>query len=241
MTAIRTFGDASALSQAAADHWVEIAAKAINQHERFSVALSGGSTPRTLYQLLASDAYKSRIDWEKVHIFWGDERCVPPDDAESCYRMAKETLLDYVPIPPSQIYRISGEIQPEEAAAEYEKNLRHFFSGDWPRFDLILLGMGDDGHTASLFPDTAALDETTKWVTANYAPTVAQHWRVTLTIPTINNAANIDFLVSGTAKAERLKQVLKNPPTDHELPSQLIDPFNGALTWFVDRTAASSL
>lgn len=241
MRDLRLLPDADSLAQAAADHINELAAKAIAEQGRFSIALSGGSTPRALYERLATEPYIKRIEWSKVHFFWGDERCVPPDDADSCYRMARESLLDHIPTPPSQIHRIQGELKPDEAAKNYEQVLRGIFPGHLPRFDLILLGMGDDGHTASLFPNTPALDITDKWVTANHVTTVKQNWRVTLTAPAINAAANVAFLVAGTGKAERLNQVLNGAYTPHQLPSQLINPRDGHLIWFVDQAAAAQL
>jgi len=241
MKDIRILPNADALAKAAADHIVKLAAKAITESGRFSIALSGGSTPRTLYQLLAAEPYIKQIDWQNVHFFWGDERSVPPDDTDSCYLMARESLLNHISTPAAQIHRIHGELKPAESAEDYEKTLRTFFTAKLPRFDLILLGMGDDGHTASLFPNTTALDETGKWVTSNYVTTVKQNWRVTLTAPAINAAANIAFLVSGSGKAERLQQVLQGKYQPRELPSQLINPTEGNLIWFVDQPAAEKL
>lgn len=241
MKDIRILPNADSLAKAAADYIIEVAAKAIAKSGRFSIALSGGSTPRALYQLLAAEPYIKQINWQNVHFFWGDERCVPPDDADSCYRMARESLLNHISTPAAQIYRIHGELKPAEAAEDYEKTLRAFFLADLPCFDLILLGMGDDGHTASLFPNTTALDETDKWVTSNYVTTVKQNWRVTLTAPAINAAANIAFLVSGLGKAERLQQVLHGEYQPRELPSQLINPTEGNLIWFIDQPAAAKL
>lgn len=239
MTEIKIATSAEQLAQRAAQHLVELARRAITERDRFSLALSGGSTPYALYQLLAQPPYNDQVDWSKVYIFWGDERCVPPDHTDSSYRMARESLLESVPIPESQIYRIQGEINPAEAAAEYETILRSFFAGD-PRFDLILLGMGDDGHTASLFPGTKALDENQRWVIENYVE-VKSMWRVTLTPKAINNAANIAFLVSGAGKAERLRQVIRGEYQPHALPSQLVRPVRGKLVWMIDQAAAARL
>lgn len=240
MRSIRIQPDAEHLMQAAAEMVVSVAAKAITERGRFSIALSGGSTPRALYRLLASVPYWEQIDWGKAHLFWGDERCVPQDDDESNYRMTRESLIEQVPLPAANIHRVHGEMPPAEAAAAYEEELRQFFAGDIPRFDLILLGMGDDGHTASLFPHTAALDETEKWVMANY---VAQKnvWRITLTVPVINAAWQVAFLISGAEKAGRLREVLYGTHQPHDLPSQLIQPTRGTLVWLLDTAAASAL
>ena len=175
-------------------------------------------------------------------MFWGDERCVPPNHVDSCYRMAREKLLDHVPIPAENIHRMQGEIRPDEAAVRYEDTLRNFFGNDslYPRFDLILLGMGDDGHTASLFPGTNAVLEEKRWVIENYVP-AKQMWRITLTKTAINAAANVSFLVSGSGKAQRLQQVIQGDYNQDLLPAQLIQPQNGTLTWFVDQDAASKL
>ncbi len=240
MTNIRIAPDVNALARTAAETIQNIAETAIGETGRFSIALSGGSTPKTLFELLAS-AYKDRIDWSKTDIFWSDERCVPPDDVDSNYHMARETLLDRVPLPASNIYRIKGELPPDDGAAHYEEILRAYFYGQLPRFDLILLGMGDDGHTASLFPGTAVLTEQVRWVVPNHVSTVKQTWRITFTAPVINNAANVMFLVAGAGKAERLKQVLQGEYRPIELPSQLIKPTNGTLIWAVDQAAASLL
>jgi 6-phosphogluconolactonase len=239
MTEIKIASNAEQLAQRAAQYLVELAGRAITERDRFSLALSGGSTPYALYQLLAHPPYVDQVEWSKVHIFWGDERCVPPEDADSSYRAARESLLDSAPIPESQIYRIKGEINPAEAASEYEQIIVSFFGGE-PRFDLILLGMGDDGHTASLFPGTKALDENQRWVIENYVE-VKNMWRVTLTPKAINNAANIAFLVSGVGKAERLRQVIRGSYQPHILPSQLVKPVKGKLIWLVDQAAAAQL
>ncbi len=240
MSSIHEFPDGSSLAVGAAEQIIALASTAIAEHGRFSIALSGGSTPQRLYELLATPAYAERIDWQRTHIFWGDERCVPPEHADSCYRMAREALLDHVPVPPDNIRRIQGELAPDEAAAKYERILHHFFDQQTPRIDLILLGMGDDGHTASLFPGTKALHEETRWVIENYVE-VKHMWRVTLTKTAINAAANVMFLVSGSGKAERLYQVIQGPYVPYELPSQMIKPENGNLMWFVDHDAAHLL
>ena len=240
MTNIRIAPDVAGLARMAADTIQDLADSAIGQTGRFSIALSGGSTPKTLFQLLAAE-YKEKIDWANTYIFWGDERCVPPDDTDSNYKMAHETLLDHVPLPAANIYRIKGELPPEDGAMQYEETLRVYFQNQLPRLDLILLGMGDDGHTASLFPGTDALNERQRWVIPNHVTTAKQTWRITFTVPVINNAANVMFLVAGSGKAERLKQVVQGAYAPNKLPSQIIKPTNGNLIWAVDHAAASLL
>ncbi|MFI5272646.1 MAG: 6-phosphogluconolactonase [Ktedonobacterales bacterium] len=211
---------------------------------RFSVALSGGNTPRALHALLATLPMREQVPGEIVQFFWGDDRCVTPDDPESNYRMARETLLDYIPINPSQVHRIATEMtDPAAAAALYAGELRrdfHLQPGQLPRFDLIYLGMGGDGHTASLFPHTAALGETDRLVVANAVPKLGVN-RITLTVLVINSAANVAFLVAGADKAPALAAVLDGPHAPDEYPSQLIHPTGGELYWFVDRPAAAQL
>lgn len=239
MSKVKTFPDLVKLSRAAAEFFVTVAKDAIEDRERFTTALSGGSTPESLYALLGSDAYAARLDWSKVHIFWGDERCVPPDHLDSNYRMARQALLDNVPIPPSNVYRIRGELKPDEAAADYESQLRSFFGGE-PRFDLVLLGMGADGHTASLFPRSTALEAGEALVVATYVDEL-RVWRVTLTANAINSAANVVFLVAGKSKAERVKQAIEGDANPRDLPARLIAPKNGKLIWLIDEEAASLL
>jgi 6-phosphogluconolactonase len=240
MTNLRVAPDPAALARMAANTIQDLAHTAISQTGRFTIALSGGSTPKALFQLLASD-YQEKIGWKNTYVFWGDERCVPPDDADSNYKMARETLLDHVPLPASNVYRIKGELPPEEGAVQYEETLRGVFNNQLPRLDLILLGMGDDGHTASLFLGTDVLNERQKWVIPNHVLTANQTWRITLTLPVINNAANVMFLVAGTGKAETLKRVLQGDYKPNELPSQLIKPTDGNLIWAVDHAAESLL
>ncbi len=232
---------AEEVARAAARRFVELAQRAGGERGRFAVALSGGSTPRRAYELLAGNDYRGRIDWPRVHIFFGDERMVPPDDSESNYRMANEALLSRVPIPPQNIHRINGLGDAVANARLYEDELRAFFNDDrWPRFDLALLGMGDDGHTASLFPGTPALDEQADWVAANWVEKL-KAYRVSLTAPAINNAAHVLFLVTGANKAEALGEVLKGEPDPRRLPSQLIRPLDGMLEWLIDKAAATRL
>jgi 6-phosphogluconolactonase len=246
---IQTFPTPEALADAVARHVVARAADAISAGGRFTLALAGGSTPRDAYARLATDDLARRVDWRLIHLLWGDERCVPPDDPRSNYRMAKEELLDWVPIPAHQIHRIRGEDDPEEAAMAYERELRALLG---PRhserseesleshIDLALLGMGEDGHTASLFPGQAAVRETARWVVAVYVPEL-KTWRITLTPALLNTARNVTFIVSGASKALSLQQVLEGPFTPDILPAQAIRPLQGRLTWMVDQAAAGRL
>lgn len=230
--------DNNALTRAAADFFVTEAQAALRANRHFTVALSGGSTPRALYQLLA----ETPLAWEAIHLFWGDERCVPPDHADSNYRMTAESLLRRIAIPPENVHRIEGELPPEEAALRYEDELRKFFDGV-PRFDLILLGLGEDGHTASLFPDSPALHERTRWVVAvsHTTPPPPLVPRVTLTLPVINAARQVVFLVSGAGKAKRLAEVLHVPTPSPLLPASMVRPDSGELLWLLDQPAAALL
>jgi 6-phosphogluconolactonase len=239
---ILIFNDAADVARAAADDFVRVASAAVAARGCFSVALAGGSTPKRTYEVLASEAQRRQVDWSKVHIFFGDERCVPPDHAESNYRMANEALISRVPVPPRNVHRINGEGDAVANASLYEDELRTFFDhASWPRFDLVLLGMGDDGHTASLFPGTKALAEQQAWVVANWVEKFGA-FRITLTGPAINHAAHIIFMVTGASKAERLSAVLRQEKYETEhLPSQLIKPLNGTLKWLVDKDAAARL
>jgi 6-phosphogluconolactonase len=232
---IESFPTPEILADAVARHIVARAAEAVAATGRFTLALAGGSTPRAAYAQLATDAFAHRVEWGRVHVLWGDERCVPPDDPRSNYRMAKEALLDRVPIPAQRIHRIRGEDDPEKAAAEYEGELRALLGREG--LDLALLGMGEDGHTASLFPGQAAVHETARWVLAVPTPD-ATMWRITLTPALLNQARNVTFVVAGAGKAERLQQVLQGPFTPDLLPAQAIRPVEGQLTWMVDETAA---
>ena len=240
------YSNAAGLAGAAAAHFVEQAVAAIEARGRFAVALPGGSTPRATYALLAGPEFARRIDWARVHVFWGDERCVPPDHPDSNYSMARETLLDHVPIPVENVHRVRGEIDPAQAADEYERTLRDFFAtrpGEAEAatcFDLILLGMGGDGHTASLFPGTAAIHEDTRWVVAHFVDQL-NAWRLTLTPIAINAAAQVTFLVAGAGKAERLREVLTGPLQPDRLPSQIVQPAAGRLLWLLDTAAAAQL
>lgn len=246
MGSFKTFRDNETLIQAAAEKFVQLGAEGIEKNGRFTVALSGGSTPRPLYTLLAAGKFSGAIDWSCVHLFWGDERCVPPDDPGSNYRMVRESLLDGIPIPAENVHRIHGEKDPELAAAGYERELRAFFGSagmDGPPragFDLVLLGMGEDGHTASLFPGLPAVTERIRWVMAQFVQAVSM-WRITLTPVVINAAKHVIFLVTGPEKAERLRDALEKPFQPEVLPVQMIKPVHGQLFWLVDEAAARCL
>ena len=233
-----------ALADEAAGCFVASALEAMLERGRFIVALSGGSTPKTTMQLLAEPPYRDEIDWGRVHVAWGDERCVPPDDERSNFRLAREALLDRVPIPPAQIYRMPGERNDYDAAADaYEATLRNLFAlgpGEQPRFDLIHLGLGTNGHTASLFPGSPALDERERLVAAPWVEEVGMR-RLTLTPPVINAAREVLFLVAGEEKASVVHEVLRGPRDPARLPAQLVAPTEGRLTWLLDAAAAARL
>jgi 6-phosphogluconolactonase len=231
------------LFQAAAEELLRIATDAVAKRGRFTIALSGGSTPKNLYTLIAANA-SATLPWAQMFFFWGDERHVPPEDADSNYRMAKEALLSKVPIAPGNVFPVPAEIEDAAAAADaYEQTVRKFFGlapGEFPRFDLILLGMGPDGHTASLFPETAALQEKSRLVVANWVEKLKAS-RITFTLPVLNAARCVAFLVSGEDKAAVLHEVLEGSAPPEKYPSKLVKPTNGKLIWFVDRAAASQL
>ncbi len=233
--------DAAELASEAARRFAELAEVFTGDIGRFAVALSGGSTPKAMYRILAEKPYADSLPWPSTCFFWGDERCVPPDHPESNYRMAHETLLSKVPAAPENIFRIPAEDQDHQRAAErYSETLQKFFGEEWPHFDLIFLGMGADGHTASLFPGTAALNVNDRIAVANYVEKL-QSWRITLTAAAINRARNIIFLVAGEDKAPALKAVIEGPRDPEKYPSQLIEPYYGTLLWMVDEAAASLL
>ena len=238
MQNIKVLPDTSTLYRAAAEEFIRCARKSVADHGRFCVALSGGSTPRGVYSLLAERP--GDLPWSNIFVFFGDERHVPPDHPDSNYRMAQEALLFKVPISAANVFRIRAELDAKQAAQLYEGQLRSFFGlkpGELPRFDLILLGLGDDGHTASLFPGSAALNETSRLAVANWVEKFRQY-RITFTFPVINHAAEIMFLVSGAGKEEILKEVLSK---GEKYPAQCVRPENGALLWFVDQDAARLL
>ena len=233
-----------AVSRQAAERFQRLAGQSTTSAGRFSVALSGGSTPLVLYRMLAEPPFREAIDWARVHLFWGDERFVPPSHPDNSYRAAREALISRVPVPTENVHPIPTEAtDPETAAAQYEDTLRRFFAapeGDSPRFDLVLLGLGTDGHTASLFPGSPALDEHERLVVATCVPKLAA-WRITLTPPVLRGARNVMFLVAGPDKAAVLRDVLDGPYDPHRLPAQLARPQDGDLIWLVDEAAASLL
>lgn len=235
--------DSADLCRQAADRFIGLARDGINERGRFAVALSGGSTPRGLYALLGAPEYRGEVAWSKVHLFWGDERSVPPDHADSNYRMVREVLLSQVDIPPEHVHRMAGEKDESTAAGEYEALLRDFFQlagHNLPRFDLILLGVGEDGHTASLFPGAGALNETERLVTNTYVAKLDSE-RLTLTLPVLNNAAEILFLVTGESKKNVVAEILEARPGSPILPAARVQPSEGRVTWLISRDAASRL
>ncbi len=245
MKAIRRFPDPEAVSRAAAQDLVELARAAIGERGRFWVALSGGSTPRRMYEILSEGPRWAQIDWSGVEFFWGDERMVPPEHPESNYGVAAATLLGKLGIAPERIHRIHGELpDPEQAAARYRDELARVFAvpadGLPPIFDLILLGMGPDGHTASLFPFSQALTERRHWVVSHQVARLGTA-RITMTPPILNRAAEVRLLVTGSDKAGTLREVLLGARKPERLPVQLVVPEAGRLVWLVDRAAAAEL
>jgi len=237
----RIFETPADLFRGAAEEFSRRAVEAIKGHGRFSVALSGGSTPKSLFGLLASAEF-SALPWKQIFLFWGDERYVPADDAQSNYRMTKEALLSKAPIPAENVFRIKTEKTPaDSAAADYEQTIKNFFglkAGELPRFDLTLNGVGSEGHTASLFPGSPALEEKSRLVVAPWIEKFKM-FRISLTLPVFNNAACVLFLAAGKDKAPILQEVFERP--SEQLPAQRIQPSNGELLWFIDRAAGSSL
>jgi len=238
--------DSAALARRSAQYFLEMAGEAVAARGRARIAISGGNTPKATFQLLAdpNQPWRAHMPWDSLDLYWVDERCVPPDDNDSNYRMTREAMLDQVPLAPEQIHRIEGELDPEVAAARYESELRNSFrleGAETPRFDLIQLGIGPDGHTASLFPNTEALHELGRLAVANHVPQQKQSWRITLTWPVINHASSVFFLIAGADKAEVLKEVLMGGQDPERLPSQLIWPASGILTLILDRAAAAHL
>jgi 6-phosphogluconolactonase len=241
---VRILADANAIAQTAAAEFLDTALDAVRQEGSFSVALAGGSTPRDLYGLLSNNPLQAKVPWGKIQFFFGDERHVPPDDRESNFRMATEAILAKAPIDPKQVHRIKSEKpNASEAAQEYEQELRESFKlkpDQLPRFDLVLLGMGPEGHTASLFPGTKALREQRRLVVSNWVGKLYTD-RITLTPPVLNNAARIIFMAHGAEKAPALKAVLEGPYEPEQLPAQMINPSKGRVVWLVDPSAASML
>jgi len=244
---IRIVENVERLSWEAAEEFVRQARDAVRTRGTFTVALAGGSTPKAFYGLLGSQRgapFRARVPWDATHFFWGDERHVPPDHPDSNFRMANEAMLSRVPVAPQNVHRIHAENpDPSKAAEDYDQELREFFrlpSGQFPRFDLVLLGIGPDGHTASLFPGTDAVQEQKKLVAAPWVERF-RTYRITLTPPVLNNAARIIFLVSGKEKAETLREILQGEFQPHRFPAQLIRPTNGRLLWLVERAAGRLL
>jgi 6-phosphogluconolactonase len=235
--------DPADLSHRAAEYFIDLAVEAAARSACFTVALSGGSTPKSLYSLLASPGYQERIAWHRVHLFWGDERCVPPNHPESNYRMVQESLLSKIDIPAENMHRMAGEKDPHSAAAEYEQQLKKFFQlspGTVPRFDLVLLGLGEDGHTASLFPGSDALEETEHLVATSYVEKLKAH-RLTLTLPVLNHAAEVMFLVAGQSKAAIVKSLIGPKAGSPDLPAARVRPYRGRLTWLITQDATGGL
>ena len=240
MTDLQVFPDNASFVGGSARLIADVAGGAIAERGRFTIGLSGGGTSKPIYARLAAD-YRDRIAWEKVHIFFGDERCVPPDDARSNYRMVREAWFDHSAIPSENIHRIHGEDDPTLEALRYEQEIARFYrTAAFPALDLVLLGMGDNGHTASLFPGAAALGETARWVVAQYVE-VMTTWRVTFTAPLINAARQVAFLAEGAGKAQMLCNVLEGPYQPDVWPAQLIQPVSGELHWLVDAAAAAKV
>ena len=238
---MRVFPDSPAVARAAAEIIAEAAAARAAQGRNFTLVLSGGSTPKLLYELLAKEPYRGRIDWPRVEIYFGDERAVPPDHPDSNFKMADEALLAHVPLKPENVHRMRGEIDPNEAAIEYGRMLKARFGDAGP--DVTLLGMGDDGHTASLFPSTPAVDETHHRTVAQFVEksTTGPSWRITTTAPFLNRSEQVLALITGASKDDRLSEVIHGPRDPRRLPIQLIQPNPGRLIWLVDRAAAAKL
>jgi 6-phosphogluconolactonase len=235
----------AATAQSAAQLFTDAARRAASTRGVARIAISGGTTPKAMFALLADPAepFLKQVPWDKIDLYWVDERCVPPDNIESNYRMTKEAMLSKVPLPAERIHRIEGELEPEVAAARYESTIRNTFrleGAQTPTFDLVLLGMGDDGHTASLFPHTEALNEMSHIVVPNHVPQ-KDAWRITLTWPVINQGREVAFLIEGAGKAEVLHNVFLGPYQPEIYPSQLIRPASGQLTLLLDRAAAAKL
>jgi 6-phosphogluconolactonase len=241
----RILPDGAAIAKRAAQEFVQAAASAVREKNSFNVALAGGSTPKTLYRLLVNDtALRSQVPWDKIHLFFGDERHVAPDHPDSNFRMATEAMISNSPLKPEQVTRIKGEYpDTQEAALEYEEALREYFklkAGEYPRFDLLFVGMGNEGHTLSLFPGTKALHADGRIAVRNWVGKLYTE-RITLTAPAASNAVRIIFMVTGADKALALKAVLEGPYEPEQLPAQLLQPQNGKLLWLVDRAAGSML
>jgi 6-phosphogluconolactonase len=232
-----------AVSRRAAQYFVDAIRAAVSARGKARIAISGGSTPKATFELLATDAYRQQIPWDKLELYWVDERCVAPDQPDSNYRMTKQALLDHVPLAQDHVFRIQGELDPEEAAAKYEFDIRRSFrleGAEMPIFDLVALGMGPDGHTASLFPHTEGLHELMRIAIANHV-IQKETWRVTLTSPVINRARDVFFLIAGADKVEALKEVFLGAYDPETYPSQLIRPASRRITLLLDSAAAAAL
>lgn len=235
---VRIFSELESLSRAAAEAIVSLMDSTLHRKDRFAMALSGGHTPRRLYQLLAEE-YGERISWSRVHLFWGDERYVPPSDPRSNYGLAQQELIARIRIPRENVHPIPTSFaDPEDAARAYEQMLREYFRNPWPDFNVVLLGLGPDGHTASLFPGSPAVSEQSRWVAVGGAP-VDPHLRLTLTLPVLNHAAHVYFLASGADKAEPLRRALATPPDPISCPASAVRPIEGSIVWWVDRNAGA--
>lgn len=240
MTSYEIVASDSEFVQSAVNLFIQLANRNLEEKGVFAVALSGGGTPKPVYAALGDPANRDKVDWSKVHLFWGDERPVLPSDPDSNYRMVKEVLLDRISIQEGNIHRVHAEMDVRLAAFKYEEELRQFFKGEWPDFDLMLLGMGEDGHTASLFPHSAGLNEEHRWFIANFAPT-RNFWRLTLTPNAIKAAHFALVLVKGEAKAEMVRTILIDPRERQGYPIELVQPVNGKMLWLLDESAASLL
>ena len=240
MAELHVLPTTEAAAQAKARFVAALAKECLITQGRFTIALSGGSTPRRLYQVLASPPYASEMEWDRWQVFWSDERCVPPDHEDSNYRMAREELLNHVAIPDTNVHRMRGEDDPHESAKAYESVVREVFQSAAPSFDLILLGIGDDGHTASLFPGTPALGEQDRLVVVNWVPDLEVH-RITFTLPLINAAKAVAFLDTDETKAGVLRQVLEPAPGEDMPPAGLVRPPPGVVHWFITTAAAGRL
>ncbi|MDR8389550.1 6-phosphogluconolactonase [Aliifodinibius sp. S!AR15-10] len=234
---IKVFKTKQAASEAMAKAFRTVALEAVDTLGQFTVALTGGRSPRLLYETLHLYPYRETIPWEQTYVFWGDERAVPFDDERNNAKMAFDTLLNYIPLPEENIFRINSEIPPQEAADEYETIIKEHFKNEEPVFDLILLGMGSDGHTASIFPGSEVIQEHERWISTGFNAEQDTQ-RITMTPPLLNKARHIFFSVFGEEKAETLRDVHKNKYNPHVLPVQLIKPVSGEVTWFVDKEAA---
>lgn len=243
MAEIVKLNNAEQVAEEAARRWVQIAQEAVSERGAFRIMLSGGNTPRLLYQLMASDSWRDQVPWEQTYVFWGDERRVPPSHPESAYRMARETLLDHVPVPDDHIFRLQGEGLESSVIRDYENKLRRHFQlkqGQWPRFDLVLLGLGADGHIASIFPGTRAVSDLSNTIVVGAVPGLNAE-RVTVTLPVFNQARHVIFLVVGAEKADAMFGSLEGPLQPSTYPAQAVKPVDGTVTWLVDKAAAARI